>query len=103
MQVTSCTGDTHELAENPLHLRQGMKDVAAHPQVELSSGNVQIELASMFEWKPWTQMRKARTGQIQMRINYIDAEHIGFRKHFGKSRSNLAGAATGIEDAGFRR
>ncbi len=80
-----------------------MNDVPADGEVETAVGGRELVDALMLEREPGREASIARPGELQMRVDDVDAEDAGAGKKLGQPRGRLAGAAAGIENARRRR
>jgi hypothetical protein len=80
-----------------------MQHMAARHQIERFVGGVQRVEALVRERQPRRKPRVARSRDVEMRIDDVDAEHARRSEELGKPRRSLARSASGIENGRLLR
>ena len=97
VQVASRARNARKLGDHALRVRNGLKDVATHGQIESAVVRSEREHALVLERKPRRQLGIARLGALEMRVDDVHSEHAGLWKELGQARCRFSGAATRFE------
>jgi hypothetical protein len=76
--------NTRQLSDHPVGVRNGMQHMPANRKIETPIGGTQPEDALVLERQPGTEIRVARSCQIQMVVDDVHAEHGGSREKCGQ-------------------
>ena len=85
MQPAAGTRDAHELRDHALRMRNRVKHVAAHRQVERAIGRVETEDRLMLESQARSETGVPASRELEVRIDDVHTEHRRLIEQFGKA------------------
>src|SRR6266853_1808430 len=75
VQISSSARNTSELGDHAVRVRNGMKHVAAHGEIEAAVSGFEFENTLMLECQTRRQTRVAPTREFQVLFDDVNSEH----------------------------